>query len=179
MPSPIEARGEIAASRTKKTVVLALFVVLTFATGMAESLLPLPLPGVRLGAANIFPLAALLLFGAREAAAVAAARLVLAFFLTGNPFALVCSAAGLVCSLPLSILLYSKFRESLSVSAISVASAEAFNLGQVAAAILLTSAPALLVYSPLIMATGAATGYAVGRLAETLCERLKGTTTPR
>lgn len=104
---------------------------------------------------------------------MAGARLLLSFFLTGNPFALLCSAAGLACSLPLSILLYSKFSGSLSVPAISVASAEAFNVGQVAVAVMLTSTPALLACLPFIIAAGAATGYVVGRLAEIMDKRLR------
>jgi heptaprenyl diphosphate synthase len=157
-------------------VLLSLFSALALAVGMIETWFPLPFPGVRLGLSNSFSLLALLSFGPGEAVAVAVARLCLTFLLSGNPFALACSAGGLICSLPVCIILYKKFGEFgrvMSVPAISVASATAFNVGQVAVVVIITSEPAILAYMPVIIAAGAATGYAVGRLAELLNDRLK------
>lgn len=138
-----------------------------------ESWFPLPFPGVRLGLANVFPLLALLLFGPREAVAVALTRLCMAFLLAGNPFALACSAGGLLLSLPLSIALWKKHRDELSVPAISVASAAAFNVGQLCAVVSLTSEPRILAYLPVIMAVGGVTGYLVGYMADKLRLRIE------
>jgi heptaprenyl diphosphate synthase len=159
-------------SRTEKTAILALFSALALAVGVIESWFPLPFPGVRLGLANVFPLLALLIFGAGEAVAVAVIRLCLSFLLAGNPFALACSAGGLLCSLPLSILLYKKFGYNLSVTAISVASATAFNAGQIAVVAALTSEPAILAYAPVILAVGVATGISVGYIAVKMHDRI-------
>ncbi|MDR1965319.1 MAG: Gx transporter family protein [Synergistaceae bacterium] len=159
-------------SRTEKTAILALFSALALAAGMIESWFPLPFPGVRLGLANVFPLLALIIFGAGEAVAVAAVRLCMSFLLAGNPFALACSIGGLLCSLPLSILLYKKFGTDLSVTAISAASATAFNAGQIAVVAALTSEPAILAYAPVILSVGAVTGISVGYLADKIRNRL-------
>jgi heptaprenyl diphosphate synthase len=162
-------------SRTEKIALLALFAALALAIGAIESWFPLPFPGVRLGLANVFPLLSLLLFGPREAVAVALARLCLAFLLAGNPLALACGAGGLSLSLPLSILLYKKYRDELSVPAISVASAAAFNVGQMSVVVVLTSELSVLTYLPVIMTAGCVTGFLVGSLAEKLLRRIENT----
>ena len=139
-----------------------------------ESLFPLPLPGVKPGFANAFPLTALLIFGAPEAAAVALVRLVLSALVTGNMFALACSAGGLLCSLPTAILLYGKFSHLFSIPAISIASAAGFNIGQLAIVALITKEPRIFVlYLPVLMLSALPAGFAVGLLAEKLDTRLR------
>lgn len=170
MPSPTEN-----ISPTQRLAFLAILSTSAFVVGTIESRFPLPFPGMRLGIANAFPLTALLLFSPKDAITVAAARLFLAFFLSGNPFAFACSAAGLGLSLPIAIALDGRNRRSpdtFSVPAISVASATGFNLGQILAAVSLTKTPALFAYLPFLLAAALLTGYAVGKLAETLTGRL-------
>jgi|GEM_PF-4365671 len=60
---------------------------------MFEGSLPMPLPGIKLGAANVFSLLALILLGVKEAFAVTLIRVFLAWIMTGNWFALLCSLA--------------------------------------------------------------------------------------
>jgi heptaprenyl diphosphate synthase len=127
---------------------------------------------MRLGLSNVFYLLALLLFGASEALCVAVLRLFMLFVITGNAFALACSAGGLVCSLPLAIALYKRFERTLSVPAISVAASAAFNFGQLGAVVLMTGEPRLFLYFPILTLAGFFTGYAVGTLAEALRRRL-------
>ena len=160
-------------SGTRRLLLIHLCSALALVTGVAESWFPLPFPGMRLGIANVFHLLALILSGPGSSIAVAALRLSLAFFLSGNVFSLACSAAGLLLSLPVSIALFVRYGASLSIPAISVASAFAFNIGQVAAVVLLTGEPTIAAYLPLLLAAASATGLAVGKLAETLAGRLE------
>ncbi|MDR3331274.1 MAG: Gx transporter family protein [Synergistaceae bacterium] len=157
----------------RRCVLISLLSAMALVAGVLESLFPLPFPGMRLGVANIFPLTALLMYGPADAAAVAALRLCLAFFLSGSVFSLSCSAAGVMLSLPVAIILREKFSGDLSVPAISVASAFAFNFGQVAAVVAMTGEPAIAVYLPLLLLAAALTGFAVGVLAEKLVDRLR------
>jgi uncharacterized membrane protein len=78
-----------------------------------------------------------------------------------------------LCSLPLSIFLYKKHGDDLSVPAISVASAAAFNIGQMAVVVVLSSEPSILAYLPVIMAVGGVTGYLVGYIADELRRRIE------
>jgi heptaprenyl diphosphate synthase len=160
-------------SGTGRLVLIPLCSALALVTGAAESWFPLPFPGMRLGIANVFHLLALILSGPGSSMAVAALRLFIAFFLSGNVFSLACSSVGLMLSLPVSIVLFAKYGESLSIPAISVASAFAFNIGQVASVVLLTGEPTIAAYLPILLAAASATGLAVGKLAETLAGRLE------
>lgn len=162
-------------SRTERIVLIALFSALAFVVNLAESAFPLPFPGMRLGLANIFSFTALLLFGPASAVLVSVLRVAMAFIISGNPFALACSAGGLLCSLSAAILLYQKFGRLFSVEAISIAAAVAFNAGQISVVVLLTGEPALFWYLPLLTVAASLTGLAVGFLACTLAARLKKT----
>ncbi|MDR1510219.1 MAG: Gx transporter family protein [Synergistaceae bacterium] len=159
-------------SGVKRLAVMAVLTAAALAAGFAESQFPLPFPGMRLGFANVFHLAALLMMGGREAATVAAARLALSFFLTGNAAALACSACGLAMSLPATIVLFKLFPDSLSVPAISVAGAFAFNFGQIAAVALMVQTREVLAYLPPLLLCASVTGFAIGRLAAEMERRL-------
>ncbi|MDR3279895.1 MAG: Gx transporter family protein [Synergistaceae bacterium] len=158
--------------KTKHMLIIAMFTSMAMVTGFIESRFPLPFPGMRLGIANIFPLTALILYGPAEAISVAGLRLALSFFLSGNIVALSCSAGGIIVSLPLSIALYEYFADVLSVPAISVASAFAFNAGQLGAIALLLGSWGVLAYLPPLLLCAAATGYAIGSLASMLARKL-------
>jgi heptaprenyl diphosphate synthase len=158
----------------KRLSAIALLSSAALMAGWLESMFPLPFPGMRLGLANIFIIIALLLMGARAAVSVALLRLSLSFFLSGNPAALSCSAGGLALSLPTLIILRAFFPATLSVPAISTASAFAFNLGQLSAVAAMTGTPGVFAYLPPLWAAAAVTGYAVGRAADAASARIAG-----
>ncbi|MDR1650810.1 MAG: Gx transporter family protein [Synergistaceae bacterium] len=158
--------------KTKRIAVTAMLGALALASGLIESRFPLPYPGMRLGVSNIFSMTALLVFGPAEAVSVTVLRIALSFFLSGSPATLACSAGGALLSLPLSIVLYERFRDSLSVPAISVASAFAFNVGQVGAIAALLRSPEVFAWLPPLLICAAVTGFAVGSLALVMARRM-------
>lgn len=158
-------------SRTERAVAVALFSSLALVLNLAESAFPLPLPGVRLGLSNVFSLSALMLLGPASAVWVSALRAVMALTITGNFFAFACTVAGLICSLPVTFLLYRSFRHLFSIEAISVAGAAAFNAGQLIAVVLLLRAPALIAYFPVLAISALVSGLAVGTAARTLAAK--------
>jgi len=153
-------------------VLIALFAALALIVNLAESAFPLPFPGMRLGLANVFSFTALLMIGPYAAVFVSILRVALAFLIAGNPFALACSAGGLLCSLPLVIALYRRFRRLFSVEAISVASAVAFNVGQMTVVVMITGEWSLFGYLPVLTAAAFVTGLAVGFVSRSLDARL-------
>jgi heptaprenyl diphosphate synthase len=158
---------------TKRLVTTALFTAASLMAGMLESRFPLPFPGMRLGLANIFTLTAMLVFGPSDAIAVAAARIVLSFLVTGNAVAMLCSVGGAAMSLPVTITLYRMFPDGLSVPAISAAGAYAFNFGQLAAIAIMLRTADVFGYLPWLLAVATATGFAIGRVAEEMSRRLE------
>ena len=163
-------------ANTRKIIMTGLFAACALAVNLAEGILPMPFPGVKLGLANIFALAALILFGVRTAFAVTLLRVFLAWLLSGNIFAFVCSACGAIPSVAVMTLLYKRDDrngEIFSVPWISVAGAWAFNIGQVAAVTFMLNDLRVAFYLLPLFAVGSAAGWAVGRTAEILADRLR------
>ena len=171
MRLPTEMRDNRGRPGTPRITGVALLAALALLSGLLEGRFPLPFPGLRLGIANIFTLTALVLFDWRAAASVAVLKIVLSFLLSGNVFALICSASGTLLSLPAAVGLFTRFRDDLSLPALSVASATAFNIGQVLAVAVSVGEPRILGYLPLLIGVGCLTGYAVGVLADKLSTR--------
>ncbi len=153
--------------------IVGLLTALAFATGMLENLLPSqPLPGVRLGFANIFVVTALYLLGARAALLVVLCRVLLTLLFTGNVFAFLCSLGGGLIAVGSMATL--RCIDAFSIAGVSAGGAFAFNIGQFSVvALLVGDIRPLLVYLPVLLAAGAATGLAVGLLAARLLSRLK------
>ena len=86
---------------TKKLTLLAMFATISLAIYAAESAIPplVPLPGVKLGLANVVTLILLRHFSLRDAAIVLSARIGLSALLFGQALSLLYSLAGGVLSL--------------------------------------------------------------------------------
>ena len=158
--------------KTRRLVLAALFTACALAVNIAEGALPMPFPGLKLGAANVFSLAALVLLGVREAFAVTLLRVALAWLATGNIFALLCSLAGGLAATAAMALVYTRLRGKLSLTWISVAGAWAFNIGQVAAVAFIVGDWRVAFYVLPLFAAGSAAGWAVGWLAQEICARI-------
>lgn len=121
---------------------------------------PLPVPGVKLGLANVAVLAALEVTDRRSALLVCALRVVLASALFGSPVSMLYALSGALCAFCVMALLlrWGKF----SLPAVSAAGGCAHNAAQLAAAYLATGAPGLISYLPVLIVSGVATGLATG-----------------
>lgn len=132
---------------------------------------PVPIPGIKLGLANIVTLWAMSVLGPWDALGILLARVVLGSLFSGQMMTLLYSlAGGLLCWA-----VGCGLRRLLDVRQMwlwGILGAMAHNFGQMAVAVALTRTPALLVYLPVLMVTGAAagafTGLAAGFLARGL-----------
>ncbi len=158
--------------KLKNLIITGSLAAFALVFNMFEGSLPMPLPGIKLGAANVFSLLALVLLGVKEAFAVTLIRVFLAWVMTGNWFALLCSLAGGIMSASVMSFIYLKFRDDFSLPWISVAGAWAFNVAQVSVAALVVNDIRVLFYILPLLAAGTAAGWAVGWLALLLCKRV-------
>ena len=158
--------------KLKNLIITALLASLALVFNIFEASLPMPLPGIKLGAANVFSLVALVLLGVKEAFAVTLIRVFLAWVMTGNWFAFLCSLAGGLLAVAVMSFIYSKYRDDFSLPWISVAGAWAFNAAQVSVAALMVNDVRVLFYMLPLLAAGTAAGWAVGWLALLLCKRV-------
>ena len=159
--------------RPRALVLTALLTSLALAFNIAEGLLPLPLPGVKLGAANVFALVALVLMGPRSAFSVTLLRVLLAWLVSANWFAFLCSLAGGLLATAVMVFVYVNYKSEFSLPWVSVAGAWAFNAGQVAVVALMVRDARMLFYAAPLLLIGTGTGWVVGKLAEMLCQRVK------
>ena len=158
--------------RLRNLIITALLAAIALVFNIFEASIPMPLPGIKLGAANVFSLVALVLLGVKEAFAVTLIRVFLAWVMTGNWFAFVCSLAGGLLAVAVMSFIYSKYRDDFSLPWISVAGAWAFNIAQVSVAALMVNDVRVLFYMLPLLAAGTAAGWAVGWLALLLCKRV-------
>ncbi len=150
----------------KKMTVLGLYATLSLAIYAAESALPplAPIPGFKLGLANIITLVLLRRYSLKDTALVLAVRILLSALLFGNLLSLFYSLSGGTLSLLLMFLtgkiLHQKFPPLTGAMG-----GLAHNAGQLAAAWLVTSTPAVLAYLPLLLPAGILTGLFTGLCA--------------
>ena len=130
-----------------------------------ENLFPvtlvIPLPGVKLGLANIVTVFALYQLGPLPALCILAARCLLGSLFAGNASALLFSLLG--GTLAMLVMLALSRLPGLSVYGVSIGGAAGHNIGQMAAALITLGNTAVLGYLPFLLVvslfTGALTGF--------------------
>lgn len=87
--------------RTERAALYGLLTALAMVLGFVESLIPIPfpVPGIRLGLANLVTVAGLYLVGIRGTAAVTVLRIVLTGLSFGNPYSMAYGLSGSLLSL--------------------------------------------------------------------------------
>jgi len=156
---------------TRRLVFLALLVAMGTALHLVEGMLliPLPIPGVKLGLANIITLLTLYLYGFRAGLTVALMRVLLGSLISGmflSPGFLL-GLSGALCSTMLMALLL-KRTSCFSMIGISLAGAVGHNAGQLLAAGLLLQSTAIIYYLPVLLLASIPSGFITGYLLNAL-----------
>ena len=159
---------------TKALTQCAMLTTLALGLSYMESAFPLsaliPLPGVRLGLANIVTLFALYVLGPAPTLCVLLSRCFLGAVFAGNMNALIFSVLGGVAALACMTAL-SRCR-GLSVYGVSVGGAAAHQCGQIAAAMLTLGNVAPLYYLPVLLFVSIFTGSVTGLIVALLFRAL-------
>ena len=162
---------------TRELTVCAMLVALALALSYLESFFPLslviPLPGVKLGLANVVTLFALYALGPGQAVLILLGRCFLGAMFAGNINALLFSLLGGAAALAMMMLL-SRGRR-LSIYCVSIGGAAAHNCGQVAAAVWTLGNTAPLYYLPVLLGVSLGTGTLTGVIAAGLFRGLAHT----
>ncbi len=161
-------------NRTRAVTLCAMLTALALALSFAERLIPLeavvPLPGVKLGLANIVTMFALYQLGARYALAVLVCRCALSSLLWGGPTALWFSLAGGL--LALGAMALAKRAKFLSVYGVSLCGAACHNLGQILAAMAVLRSVSVASYLPFLLVVSVFTGLLTGAAASSVFRAL-------
>lgn len=165
-----------ALSRARRQVFLALFIALAVSLHALETLLPTPVPWLRLGLANVMTLAALYLYDGRAAWSVSLARVGIGAILLGRLFSpgFWLALTGTIVATSAMIVTYRLARRQLSPIGVSAVGATGHALGQIVAArLLVVQHGAIWQIFPVFTLLTLFSGILTGWLAAVLLEELR------
>lgn len=149
--------------KTQRMTMLGLFTTIALTIFMIEAAIPtlIPIPGIKLGLANIVTLFVLLRYNGRDAAIVLAARIILSSIFGGQMvYFLYSICGGFFCLI--AMILMNRFLKGHFIYLTSVVGAVFHNMGQITAAYVILQMSGILVYVPFLMISGVITGLFTG-----------------
>ena len=160
--------------KTKKLTQMALLSAVALIIFVVEAQIPalVPIPGIKLGLANIITVFAVYMLGSWEAALILSVRIFLGAVFAGNFSTILYSVAGGGLAILCTILLKKILRKN-QLWVAGIIGAIAHSIGQMIMAILLTSTPGLVIYLPVMILCSIITGLFTGLCAQLLVKRGK------
>lgn len=132
---------------------------------------PVPIPGVKLGLANIITVVAVYRFTPWETALLVAVRIILGAIFGGNMSAFLFSVSGAVFCL-CGMMIIRKLLPEKQLPLCSVLGAMLHNVGQMAAAVWVMGSLSVLAYLPILLVTGSLAGLFTGICAREVERRI-------
>lgn len=159
--------------KTRRLVTLAMLLTMSILLQLVEPALPLPVPGVKLGLANIMGLITLYLYSYKEMLAVNLLRVLLASLLRGTLLgtAFWLSLSGVLLS-TLAVILFKKITP-LSPIGLSCASSVFHCLGQILAIMVIWESMYMLSYLPIMWVLSVPTGWLTGTISVQVLKRIR------
>ena len=163
-------------NREKKAITVALYgllIALAMVLSFVETMMPIPIPvpGIKLGLANLVTVVGLYLIGIPGTIAVTLIRIVLVGLSFGNPYSMIYGLSGSFLSLFVMAVL--KKTGKLSQVSISVLGGIAHNIGQITFAAVIVQTPGVFYYLPFLLAAGCIAGTLIGIVGGIITERLQ------
>lgn len=162
--------------KTKKLTLISMLLGLALIIFTVEAQIPpiAPIPGIKLGLANVINLIALYMFGRKESFTILVLRIALSSIFAGNITGFMYSlSGGLVCFLFMSTM--SLFLKENRMWIVSVFGAIGHNIGQIMMALFLLKTPQIVWYLPVLMTSAAITGFFTGAVAQATLKQLNKT----
>ena len=152
---------------------MVMMIALAMIFSYVETMIPINfgIPGVKLGLANLVIVAAIYLFGGRQAFLISIVRIFLSGFMFGNLASIMYSLAGGLLSLAVMLLL--KKTDKLSILAVSVMGGICHNIGQLIVAMLVVENLKLIFYVPVLLISGFLTGLLIGIVCRVILPAVK------
>ena len=152
---------------------MAMMIALAMIFSYVETMIPINfgIPGVKLGLANLVIVAAIYLFGGKQAFLISIVRIFLSGFMFGNLASIMYSLAGGLLSLAVMLLL--KKTDKLSILAVSVMVGICHNIGQLIVAMLVVENLKLIFYVPVLLISGFLTGLLIGIVCRVILPAVK------
>ncbi len=158
----------------KKLTYMGLLTALALIIFVIEAQIPplVPIPGVKMGLANIITVFALFRLSPKEALMILLTRVILGSVFAGSVMSMMFSLGGGLCCFLVMLLLRRLFSEE-QIWVCSVFGAMAHNCGQMAVTLAVYRTAALLIYLPALLLSGIITGAFTGLCAQFVLKRMK------
>lgn len=158
--------------KTQAVALYGMLIALAFLFSYIEAMIPIPvpIPGVKLGLANLVSVVGLYTIGAIGTAAVALVRIVLVGFTFSNTFSMMYSLAGGILSL--LVMIAAKRTGWFGKAGVSILGGIFHNIGQLAAAAFVTRTAGVFTYFPVLLVAGVITGTVIGMLGGMIVQRI-------
>ena len=157
-------------NKTQRLARAALLTALALGLSWMERFIPLqllvPLPGIKLGLANLVTLFALYFLGGRMALAILCVRCLLGSLFGGGVTAFCFSITGGL--LALAVMALARRLPVLSVYGVSILGAAAHHVGQILVAVALLRSGYVVAYLPFLLLVAIATGFLTGAISSAL-----------
>ncbi len=157
----------------KKLTFMAMLTAISMIVFLIEAQIPLPIavPGVKLGIANVITLFAIWTLGRKEAGAILVVRIILGNLVIGNIMGMLYSlAGGVLCWVILSLLKPHMGRNQIWI--MSIFGALGHNAGQLAVAVLVSGTPAIAWYAPVLLLASIVTGFFTGQCTQAVLNHI-------
>ena len=158
---------------TKRLTRMGLLTALALIIFTVEAQIPpiVPIPGVKLGLANIITVYAMFSLGPKDTLCILLCRIILGSVFAGNMMTIFYSfTGGILCYL--TMLLMRKIVTEKQIWVCSILGAIAHNIGQILAAIWIARTIQLLIYLPVLLISGIIAGLITGLAAQFTIHRL-------
>ena len=160
-------------SKTRRLTTMALLTAVALIIFTVEAQLPplAPIPGIKLGLANIITVYAMFRLGPRDTLCILLCRIFMGSIFSGQMMTLFFSlSGGLLCYLVM--LGMRKLVTEDQIWLCSAVGAVAHNVGQVLAAMWISGTASMIVYLPVLLISGVLAGLFTGFCAQFLLKRL-------
>lgn len=158
--------------KTNKVATYGLLVALAFILSYVETLIPVPVPvpGVKLGLANLVVVTALYTMGDREAFSLSVVRIILVAMTFGNLSTMLFSMAGGILSC--IAMIFVKRTDRFGLPGVSLTGGIMHNVGQILVAMFIVHNVRMIYYLPFLLISGVVTGIAIGVVAGLIIRHL-------
>lgn len=162
-------------THTKKIMILSLLVSQALVLSMIERLIPnpVPIPGVKLGLANIISLFTIVTFGIKDTLIVLILRVLLASMFTGGVSSFLYSISGGMLSTFVMWIMYHYFYDRFSFMSISILGAVFHNIAQLIIASIVIDDIRIFYYFPILIISAIITGILIGITAKYTIKPIK------
>ncbi len=159
-----------------KLTILSLYTAIALTIFMIEATLPAiaPVPGIKLGLANIITLVIIVRYSFKDAFLVLIVRILLATFFAGQAVSLIYSMCGGIMCL-IVMFLSNKMLNGKYIYLTSILGGIAHNTGQVLAAFFILRLSGILIYIPYLIISGIITGLFTGLICHFTLKKLPST----